>query len=91
MISRKRNVSAPEAIEEITATVMSAHSNQPVHVVRGQSRFCLRVQLSRTGLRPYAWEIYDDEDTKIVRRSPETFRTSADAWAAGMVVLQTPD
>lgn len=43
------------------------------------------------GLRPYTWEIYDDEDTKIVRRSPETFRTSADAWAAGMVVLQTPD
>ena len=70
---------------------MSAHTNQPVRIVRGQSRFRLRVQLSKAGLRPYAWEIYDEEDTKVVRRSQEAFRTSADAWAAGMMVLQTPD
>lgn len=49
------------------------------------------MQLSETGLRFYAWEIYDEEDTKVIRRSHATFRTSADAWAAGMVVLQTPD
>lgn len=70
---------------------MSAHINQPVRLVRGQSRFHLRVQLSGTGLRPYAWEIYDDEDSEVVRRSQETFRTSADAWTAGMMVLQTSD
>lgn len=70
---------------------MSAHTNQPNRIVRGQSRFRLRVQLSKTGLRPYAWEIYDEEDSEVVRRSQETFRTSADAWAAGMMVLQTSD
>ena len=70
---------------------MSAHTNQPVHIARGQSRFRLRVQLRKAGLRPYAWEIYDEEDSEVVRRSQEAFRTSADAWAAGMVVLQTPD
>ena len=70
---------------------MSAHTSQAVHIARGQSRFRLRVQLRKAGLRPYAWEIYDEEDSEVVRRSQETFRTSADAWAAGMVVLQTSD
>lgn len=70
---------------------MSAHTSQLVHVVRGKSRFHLKVQLSGTGWRPYAWEIYDEEDTKVVRRSHDTFRTSSKAQAAGMVVLQTPD
>ena len=70
---------------------MSAHTNQPVRIVRGQSRFRLRVQLSKAGLRPYTWEIYDEEDSEVVRRSQESFRTSADAWAVGMMVLQTPD
>lgn len=70
---------------------MSAHISQLVHIVRGQSRFHLRVQMSGTVLRPYAWEIYDEEDSKVIRRSHDTFRTSANAWAAGMVVLQTPD
>ena len=70
---------------------MSAHTSQPLHITRGQSRFRLRVQLSGAGLRPYAWEIYDEEDTKVVRRSQENYRTSADAWAAGTVVLQRPD
>lgn len=28
---------------------------------------------------------------RFIRRSNETFRTSADAWAAGIVVLQTSD
>ena len=70
---------------------MSAHTNQPVRIVRGQSRFRLRVQLSKAGFLPYAWEIYDDEDSEVVRRSQKTFRTSAGAWAAGMMVLQTPD
>jgi len=46
------------------------------------------VQLSGTELRPYGWEIFDDEDAKVIRRSVATFRTSADAWAAGIMVLQ---
>ena len=67
---------------------MSTLAIQHASVVRGHSRFQLRVQLSGTGLRPYGWEIFDDEDAKVVRRSPGAFRTSADAWAAGATVLK---
>jgi len=67
---------------------MRAYTVQHTPVARGRSRFCLRVQLSGTGLRPYGWEIFDDEDAKVIRRSVATFRTSADAWAAGIMVLQ---
>lgn len=66
---------------------MSAHTVHHSPIARGLSRFCLRVQLSGTRLRPYRWEIFDDEDARVIRRSPETFRTSADAWAAGAMVL----
>jgi len=48
----------------------------------------LRVQLSGTGVRPYKWEIFDDEDAKVIRRSATAFRTSADAWEAGAMVLK---
>lgn len=67
---------------------MSTRTIQHASIVRGQSRFQLRVQLSGTGLRPYGWEIFDDEDARVIRRSLETFRTSANAWAAGVVVLE---
>ncbi|MGI4806955.1 MAG: hypothetical protein ACRYF2_02470 [Janthinobacterium lividum] len=66
---------------------MSAHTVQHTPVARGRSRFCLRVQLSGTDVRPYRWEIFDDEDAKVIRRSAAAFRTSADAWAAGVMVL----
>ena len=66
---------------------MRAYTVQHTPVARGRSRFCLRVQLSGTELRPYGWEIFDDEDAKVIRRSAAAFRTSADAWAAGVMVL----
>ena len=67
---------------------MSAHTIRQAFIARGQSRFRLLVQLSGTGLRPYGWEIIDDEDARVVRRSAEVFRTSADAWAAGAMVWE---
>jgi hypothetical protein len=60
-------------------------------VVRGRSRFRLRIQLVLTGLRPYRWEIYDEEDGRTVRRSGPRFRSSAEAWRAGTAVLDAPD
>lgn len=87
-----RNSSAADLLRtEELETPIGTHARQLGPVVRGQSRFCLRVQLTGAGARPYAWEIYDDEDTKIVRRSSDTFRTSAEAWTAGTAVLQAPD
>ena len=67
---------------------MSAHTVQHTPIARGRSRFCLRVQLSGTGVRPYRWEIFDNEDAKVIRRSAAAFRTSADAWEAGAMVLE---
>jgi len=60
-------------------------------IVRGPSRFRVRVQRVVTGLRPYGWEIYDEEDGRAVRRSAGRFRTSAEAWHAGMAALEQPD
>ena len=60
-------------------------------VVPGPSRFRVRVQLVVTGLRPYGWEIYDEEDGRTVRRSAGRFRTPAEAWHAGMAALEQPD
>ena len=66
---------------------MSQAASQLGPVVRGPSRFRLRVQLVAAGLRPYGWEVYDEEDGRTVRRSAQRFRTSADAWCAGTAVL----
>ncbi|HYZ21638.1 MAG TPA: hypothetical protein VE690_05720 [Rhodopila sp.] len=56
----------------------------PLSVTRGVSRFRIRVvYIAGSAARPYGWEIYDDEDGRIVRRSADKFRTSAEAWAAG--------
>ena len=70
---------------------MSQPASQVRPVVRGQSRFRVRVQLVMAGLRPYGWEIYDEEDGRTVRRSASRFRTSAEAWHAGTAVLEEPD
>ncbi len=70
---------------------MSQNAAQARPVVRGQSRFRVRVQLMLAGLRPYGWKIYDEEDGKTIRRSAARFRTSAEAWRAGTAVLDTPD
>ena len=43
------------------------------------------------GLKPYGWEIFDEEDGKTVRCAPNRFRTSADAWEAGSAVLDQHD
>ena len=59
----------------------------PRTVTRGLSRFRLRVRLVGSGVKPYGWEIYDDEDGDVVRRSAARFRTSAEAWQAGAAVI----
>lgn len=43
------------------------------------------------GLKPYGWEIFDEEDGKTVRRVPNRFRTPAEAWQAGSAVLDQHD
>lgn len=63
----------------------------PVLLVRGHSRFRLRVCLKGSGVRPYGWEVYDEEDGKSVRQSSGRFRTSAEAWEAGMAILDSKD
>ena len=70
---------------------MSQAVSQIKPVVRGPSRFRVRVQLVFAGLRPYDWEIYDEEDGRTVRRSVSRFRSSAEAWRAGMAALEDPD
>lgn len=69
---------------------MSQTASQIRPVIRGHSRFRLRIQFL-TGLRPYGWEIYDEEDGETVRRSAARFRTSAEAWDAGRAALEQPD
>ena len=59
----------------------------PVPLIRGHSRFRLRVCLKGSGVRPYGWEIYDEEDGRSVRQSSRRFRTSAEAWEAGAAML----
>ena len=61
----------------------------PALLVRGHSRFRLRVCLKAAGVRPYGWEVYDEEDGKSVRQSSGRFRTSAEAWEAGTAVLDS--
>ena len=59
----------------------------PVPLIRGDSRFRLRVCLKGSGVRPYGWEVYDEEDGRSVRQSSRRFRTSAEAWRAGAAML----
>lgn len=63
----------------------------PALLVRGHSRFRLRICLKGGGVRPYGWEIYDEEDGRNVRQSSGRFRTSAEAWEAGMAILDSKD
>ena len=56
-------------------------------LARGHSRFRLRVCATGGGLKPYGWEVYDEEDGRTVRCAPNRFRTSAEAWHAGSAVL----
>ncbi len=63
----------------------------PARLVRGHSRFRLRVCFMGGGLKPYGWEVYDEEDGKNVRCAPTRFRTSAEAWQAGSAVLDQQD
>lgn len=63
----------------------------PPPFVRGHSRFRLRVCFTESGLKPYGWEIYDEEDGRSVRCAPTRYRTSAEAWQAGSAVLDRHD
>ncbi len=63
----------------------------PALLVRGYSRFRLRVCLKGSGVRPYGWEVYDEEDDRSVRQSSGRFRTSAEAWEAGTAVLDSQE
>ncbi len=44
-----------------------------------------------SGLKPYGWEIYDEEDARTVRCASTRYRTSAEAWQAGSAVLDQHD
>lgn len=57
----------------------------------GPSRFRVRVHFASPGLKPYGWEIVDEDDDRTVRRSAQRFRNSAEAWAAGLAVLAKND
>jgi hypothetical protein len=58
-------------------------------VTRGISRFRVRVQLIGSGVKPYVWEIVNEETGQVVRPSSGRFRTSAQAWQAGTKELET--
>ncbi len=64
---------------------------RPAPLIRGHSRFRLRVCLMGDGLRPFGWEVYDEEDGRNVRRALMGFRTSAEAWQSGSAVLNQQD
>ena len=66
---------------------MSQTAAQIRPIVPGPSRFRVRVQLVGPGLRPYGWQIYDEDDGRPVRRSVSRFRSSAEAWRAGVAAL----
>src|SRR6185437_16748021 len=58
--------------------------------IRGPSRFRLAVKPIPDRIRPYAWEIYDDErgTEEPVHRSARRFRTPKEAWEAGSIALE---
>jgi hypothetical protein len=74
---------------EQQARFMTQALSTPQPLTKGLSRFRLRVRLVTTGLKPYGWEIYDEEDDQCVRRSSDRFRTSAEAWQAGSAFADT--
>jgi hypothetical protein len=57
--------------------------------IRGPSRFRLAVKPMPDPLRPYAWEIHDDERgaEEPVHRSAKRYRTPKEAWEAGSIAL----
>jgi hypothetical protein len=63
----------------------------PPPLVRGRSRFRLRICFMGGGAKPFGWEVYDEEDGETVRRSVRRFRTSSEAWQAGSAVLDEQD
>jgi hypothetical protein len=67
---------------------MNRHvATTPSPLVRGLSRFRLRICFTGGGPKPFGWEVYDEEDGRSVRRSVVRFRTSSEAWQAGSAVL----
>jgi hypothetical protein len=68
---------------------MSSSAQPTLTITRGISRFRVRVQMIGSGMKPYGWEILNEETGQIVRRSPQRFRTSAQAWQAGTKELET--
>jgi hypothetical protein len=58
--------------------------------IRGPSRFRLAVKPMPDQIRPYAWEVHDDErgTEEPVHRSARRFRTPKDAWQAGSIALE---
>ena len=66
-----------------------AQQPTPLGLVRGPSRFRLAVKPLSVPLRPYGWEIYDDDrGEEPVRRSAIRFRTPREAWEAGVIALE---
>ena len=63
----------------------------PPPLVRGNSRFRLRICFIEGGPKPFGWEVCDEEDGRCVRRSATRFRTSSEAWQAGSAVLDEQD
>ncbi len=66
---------------------------QPEHLItptRGPSRFRVAVKPMTDPVRPYAWEIFDEERNteEPVRRSARRFRTPKEAWEAGRIALE---
>jgi hypothetical protein len=58
--------------------------------IRGPSRFRLAVKPIPDQIRPYAWEVYDDErgTEEPIHRSARRFRTPKEAWEAGSIALE---
>jgi hypothetical protein len=69
---------------------MSQQSATLLPLIRGPSRFRLAVKPMPDPLRPYAWEIHDDErgTEKPVHQSARRYRTTKEAWEAGSIALE---
>ena len=46
----------------------------------------LRVKITATGARHFAWAIFNDVSGIMVKQSPDRFQTQQGAWEAGMAV-----
>ena len=69
---------------------MSQQSATLLPLIQGPSRFRLAVKPMPDPLRPYAWEIHDDErgTEKPVHQSARRYRTPKEAWEAGSIALE---